>query len=78
MLTLGCIFRGCLSQYARSSCSMACVGGRLYAMGGSTGNEQLHGSEPCTMMEAFDPHTGQWSSRAPLSCARTGLTAVSV
>lgn len=65
-------------QHARSSCSVACVGGKLYVMGGSTGNEQLHGSEPCTMVERYDPLTGQWSSSTPLSCARTGLAAVSI
>lgn len=60
-------------QHARSSCSVACVGGRLYVMGGSAGNEQLHSS-----VEVLDPLTGQWSSCAALSCGRSGLTAVAV
>jgi hypothetical protein len=68
----------CVPQHARSSCSVACVGGRLYVMGGSTGHEALHGGEPCTVVEVYDPLTGSWANRAPLSCGRSGLAAVAV
>jgi hypothetical protein len=47
-------------------------------MGGSTGHEALHGGEPCTVVEMFDPLMARWASRASLSCGRSGLAAVAV
>jgi hypothetical protein len=63
----------CSTQHARSSCGVAALGGRLFAVGGNAGDQQLHAA-----VEAFDPAAGKWMSCSALSCGRSGLLAAAV
>jgi hypothetical protein len=60
-------------QHARSSCGVAALGGRLFAVGGNAGDQQLHAA-----VEAYDPAAGKWMPCSPLSCGRSGLLAAAV
>jgi hypothetical protein len=53
---------------ARSSCGLAALGGRLYAVGGSAADDAVHESVEC-----FVPSMGSWIAAASLACGRTGL-----
>jgi N-acetylneuraminic acid mutarotase len=53
---------------ARANVALVAAGGKLYAIGGSTGSG---GSAAATaVVDAYDPSTNQWTSRAPLATAR--------
>jgi len=59
---------------ARSSLGVAVVGGKIYAIGGSTGNdESSHIVEIVSSNEEYDPVTDAWIFKKPMPTARYGF-----
>jgi N-acetylneuraminic acid mutarotase len=56
---------------ARFNLAAGAVGGRLYAVGGSTGD----GSFNVNRVEAYDPATNTWAEKAPMPTPRDALAA---
>lgn len=52
----------------RSSCGLASLSGRLYVVGGNTGDDTVTGSVEC-----YVPAMDTWCPCAPLGCSRSGL-----
>jgi hypothetical protein len=54
---------------ARSSCGLAAVGDKLYAVGGAEADEVI-----LDAVECYVPAADSWLRCAPISCPRTGLS----
>jgi hypothetical protein len=58
---------------ARSSCSAAALGDRLYVAGGSADGGSFHDS-----VEVFEPAMGRWRAGPPLAAPRSGAALVAI
>jgi N-acetylneuraminic acid mutarotase len=56
----------------RAGCTAVVVKGRLLVLGGESGTQHLAHSE----VEAFDPHTGQWTELAHMNVGRHATQAI--
>jgi hypothetical protein len=54
---------------ARSSCGVAAVGEKLYAVGGAEGDDHI-----LDTVECYVPAANRWLRCASISCPRTGMS----
>jgi N-acetylneuraminic acid mutarotase len=57
---------------------VAAVGGKVYAIGGCTGETEQDRHDPVAHVHEFDPASGRWTSRAPMPEARRNLSVVAL
>jgi N-acetylneuraminic acid mutarotase len=57
---------------------VAAADGKVYAIGGCTGENETDPHNPIADVHAFDPATGKWTTKAPLPAPRRNLSAVAI
>jgi hypothetical protein len=58
---------------AREGLAVAALDGLVYAIGGRDGVSDLYEGSPVSVVEAYDPETDSWSTRAPMPTPRERL-----
>jgi N-acetylneuraminic acid mutarotase len=57
---------------------VAAIGGKVYAIGGCTGETETEPHNPIAAVHEFDPATGKWTARAPLPEPRRNFAVVAL